>query len=132
MANMSWQMRTTGDNPPRLAIAMLEDGRHIGHVTMSADEAEKLIFQIATIRATMNPAVPQELDSGKLPAGLHNPRIGIADLPVLPGKALAIRHDGIGWLSFFFGDEEAAKLASGLLDRSKRAPSLPNPSQARN
>jgi hypothetical protein len=38
----------------------------------------------------------------------------VLDLPVLPGKLLAIRHDGLGWLSFVFPQNEADKLALGL------------------
>jgi len=123
MANMSWNISLTKDGG--LSVGMLKDRKQLGYVTMISNEVERLIALLAQFRAQMKPEVDRTPGVEKLSTGLQDPLFAVGDLPVLPGKALAIRHDGIGWLSFYFQDQEASKLANALLDRSVRPPSGP-------
>ena len=125
MPQMSWSVSVAASDRKTLSIGMLEDGKQIGHVAMTAVEAESLINLLISMRAQMIPEVDSKPAPDKLSSGRQDPLFAVADLPVLPGKAIAIRHEGIGWLSFYFRDEEAEKLANALLDRGKRPTSDP-------
>ena len=104
-----------------LTISTNQDGRQLAYVIATAPDVEKLIQRLAVFRRRMIPEVSRTLQDGTL-EGENDPLWAIPTHPSAPDKVLAIRHFGMGWLSFFFPPNSARQLAHTLLGR----PSSPN------
>jgi hypothetical protein len=86
-----------------------------GRVTLLADGIEALIVELAKFRASMKPEVARQHPQAQNISGISDALFAVYDVAVLPGKSVAIRHPGLGWLSFLFPKEEAEKLGKALL-----------------
>ena len=100
-----------------LTISTREDDRQLAYVSATASEVEKLIQTLAGFRRRMIPEVSRTLQDGQLEGEL-DPLWAIPTRPSSPDKVLAIRHFGMGWLSFFFPPNSASQLARALLGQS--------------
>jgi hypothetical protein len=90
-------------------------------VSLDAEGLDRLLRQVAYIRADMRPEVPGGLEKttsiGQVdPAWRTFPSLH----PGTPGVALNLRHAGYGWLSFVLPDEESLKLGRWLTEYIER------------
>jgi hypothetical protein len=88
-------------------------------IQLSADELDKFIHQLARVRSEMTPQVPVELGEGTALDTVIDPAWQTRPLlhPALPGRLLALRHQGLGWLSFLLPPNEAAALGALLVTK---------------
>lgn len=75
---------------------------------------------LSQARASIRPEVPRSLPKDVAHSGFDAPSIVGFGVAAIPGKALAIRDGGIGWLWLFYGDDDATRLADLLLARPQR------------
>ena len=120
MGQMGWNIKRSGDT---LIVEMLEDQKSLGYVAMTATETDDTIKHLAGFRAEMTPEIPRDVPKPPI-SGPQNPYMAVFDVPVLPGKVLAIRHPGLGWLSFSLPQKVANGLADGLRGQSPLSPFL--------
>jgi hypothetical protein len=119
--------RSDGANMPRMTLKMrpepdkqhvyLElqmDGKALGHMYLSAPDMEDHIRAAAKNRAQLSDTVAMDLDPGWRLETFANPvwRTAVHN----EGIVLALRHPGLGWLSFLLPRAEARKLGRWLLD----------------
>jgi len=104
-----------------LTLTVSEAGKPAAAAELSAAEVEAMIQVLAEYRTRMAPEVPKTLPEDLNPRGPADPVYAVVDVPVVPGKMLMIRHDGIGWLTFLLPQSEADKLAHGLREISSAA-----------
>lgn len=116
MGKISWRIRPTSEKLDSLKIETFDDGHPLGHVSLRTQDADRLIENLATFRAGMKPRVPLEMPNSRSLNGLINPQFAILKQTESPGKLVAFRHDGFGWLSFAFTEAEARKLAQSLFE----------------
>jgi hypothetical protein len=95
-------------------LTLKKDGATLGGMGLSAADMDDLIARLARARAAMTDIVPPRLEPGArlqaTPASAwqtkrHNNPQGII---------LALRHPGLGWLSFLLPPESAAGLAQAI------------------
>jgi hypothetical protein len=99
----------------------LDDGdRPAFKTALGAMDIDSLIGGLAHFRASMTPEVARQPPQGQNASGPSDPLFAVYDVPVLPGKYVAIRHPGIGWLSFLFPKAEAEKLGKALLAEDQK------------
>lgn len=108
-----------------MRIEISEDGIPKAWIEATAPEVDSLISSFANLRAGMVPEVSRQLPQGDAAMkGPYDPLFGVYDAPVIPARILAIRHDGLGWLSFVFLENEAKKIA-GEFQRPLVSQTLP-------
>jgi hypothetical protein len=129
MSQKTFGFQLSPDNAS-LTISMREDDCQLTHVSVTASEVEKLIQILAGFRRRMIPEVSRTLQDGQLEGEL-NPLWVIPTRPSSPDKVLAIRHFGMGWLSFFFPPNSASQLARALLGQSSSQNIVQPPSTGR-
>jgi hypothetical protein len=115
MANVSLKVSTVTDDPNHVMLTIAESEQKSVCAMLVADEVEALIRELAAARARAEPIVDYFDIADALPTDQHIPLFAVDDRPELPGKALNIRHEGIGWVSYVFRDQEAEVLANALL-----------------
>jgi hypothetical protein len=108
-------MEVHKDDPNNLVLCILRDGEQAGRMVLTAHEADQFIAGIAKCRASMKPAVELAVDANRLPPAPQDPMYVVVAVPRLPGKTIAVRHPGLGWLAFAYHDGEAGKLGRALL-----------------
>lgn len=98
-------------NAVRVSVA---DG--VGHLDLSAEQLDDLIFKLGEARAELSPPVAADFpEAGKIAAQI-NPRwcTNPSPHPSIPGVLLRLRHSGLGWLGFVFPPNEAISLGRWL------------------
>ncbi len=110
----------------RVKIDILEDGTAKASIVATAPQLDALIAALVGIRARILPEVAHEAPGVAALRGPLDPRYATYDIPVLPGRMLAVRHSGLGWLSFIFPEKEAQSIA-GALQKPLAAPSFKPP-----
>jgi hypothetical protein len=83
-------------------------------IRLSTYEMDKFIADLGLHRALMFDEVPRGLDPKSRTQTIQDPAWRPASTPGHSGKALALRHPGLGWLGFLFPDNEAAAIAKYL------------------
>jgi hypothetical protein len=83
-------------------------------IRLSTSEMDKFIADLGLHRALMLDEVPRGLDPKSRTQTIQDPAWRPASTPGHSGKALALRHPGLGWLGFLFPDNEAAAIAKYL------------------
>lgn len=109
------EIRTRHNNTKEyVTIELLMNGEALGHIHLDASSAEKYIHDLALHRSALVDQVPAELDPGSRLEALVDPIWKIPDHKTPHGRVLALRHPGLGWLSFVFPDKEAVQIAEWL------------------
>jgi hypothetical protein len=121
MSKTNWNIRFTEDRHQTLTLEISDSEKLLGHTELSALGVEGLIQILMTMRMKMTPPVPMEFPTIPPVKGPANPIYAVIDVPVMPGKLVMIRHEGLGWLNFLFPQKEADKLAHGLLEQPNLA-----------
>lgn len=100
-------------------ITMNADGTlSLDAATLTTQEVDKLITELAKLRAKMTPPVPQQFDTS------HGTILAQPDPTFLVSKdwagnvSLGLRHPGLGWLAFQFPVEKAAALGGYITKRT--------------
>jgi hypothetical protein len=105
----------------RVTLELLEDDKTLGHVWYEAPELEHMIASLGRLRAQLNDPVPERLDIGARLEALVDPH-WMAEWSSWPdGPILALRHLGLGWLSFAIPAGEAQTMAQVLSTRPSPA-----------
>ena len=118
LGKMTWRIGYAEKEQQNLTVQIREDEKALAHIVMTPDDIGSLIRHLSGFRANMKPEITRKMPTKNLRSP-QDPLCFVLDLPVLPGKLLVIRHDGLGWLSFAFSEGEAKKLATGFLDPGK-------------
>jgi hypothetical protein len=125
MAKIELAARTDSDRQ-HVLLELRMNGKPLGHIALSGSDTEHHIHAIARHRAKLADRVSRELDPGSRLEAIFDP---IWETPThkaaAQGLLLAVRHPGLGWLSFLFPHREAAALGQWLVDNAK-------PSSAKN
>jgi hypothetical protein len=111
------QVGIAGDLPDQIAFTICDEQKPLGQVVLNAEAVERLIMHLAGLLARLNPEVPRFLTAQAPAGGSPDPMSMVYDRADLSGKVLAIRHDGLGWLSFLYGSATASRLAARLAAR---------------
>jgi hypothetical protein len=97
-----------------VVIQIEEDKRALAHILLDSATTENHIHDLAKHRAALLEQVPTELDPGSRLEALIDPIWHIPNYRREQGRILALRHPGLGWLSFVLTDKEAASIAEWL------------------
>ena len=98
----------------KATIQIVVDGEPLAHVIFDAPELEELLASLSVIRAQMAEGVPLTIDPGSRMLALVDPVWRHPHRTSPEGKALSLRHPGLGWLTFVFPDLEAEAIARYL------------------
>ena len=113
MARM--ELKVTADAArENVVLELWMDGRPLGHIKFDGATAEKHMQDVARFRATLADVVTPDLDPGALLDAEFDPKWRVPSFRIEQGRILALRHPGLGWLSFVFPDIEAACLSKWL------------------
>lgn len=93
---------------------MLIEDRRVGYCDLDSAEAEQLIEMLMDKRLELADEVAREIDPGTRLPVLVDPVWRAPGFRLDKGRILALRHPGLGWLSFCFPDKEAEKIAETL------------------
>jgi hypothetical protein len=88
-------------------------GESVSWVELDGHGLDWLIGQLAAARANLAEPVIDAFDPATQPAAIEDPAWWVSD-PNSSGSTLALRHPGVGWLSFHMPRNEAAELARWL------------------
>ena len=94
-------------------LETLIDGASASWVELDGPGLDWLIAQLAAARANLPEPVADEFDPTNPPMATDDPAWWVSD-PDSQGSTLALRHPGLGWLSFRLPRNEAAELAGWL------------------
>ena len=78
---------------------------------------------LVQMRSNLLEEVPPTLETGARLAAVENPAFVVPSTVrrCSPGRVMmTIRHPGLGWLAFWFPNENAQKLGQALVDQSKQ------------
>lgn len=103
------------DDGMSVTITMLIDDKAVGSVAYDAATLEDNIHMLATARAGMTEPVTPELEVGMRLEAVADPRWRTEAYPPAGGSMLALRHPGLGWVSFLLPPHEARALAASLV-----------------
>jgi hypothetical protein len=84
------------------------------NVVIQIEEDKRALAHILLDSATTENHIPTELDPGSRLEALIDPIWHIPNYRREQGRILALRHPGLGWLSFVLTDKEAASIAEWL------------------
>jgi hypothetical protein len=90
-------------------------------LTLSLAETERLILELGKLRASVQPAVPLELDSNAYFTGVTDPRWGVTASSEIGTAILRIRDPRYGWLHYSLPLSSAVKLSQALMEQATRA-----------
>ncbi len=111
-----------------VTIELWMDDKPLGHILLDGATLEDHIHKLAGHRSQLKEEVPRELDPGSRLEALVDPVWRIPGQPSEHGRVLALRHPGLGWLSFVFPEKEAAAIAEWLTrDMPQKPAPPPNP-----
>ena len=100
-----------------VVIELSMDGKPLGYVELDGASVEKHIHDLAQHRANLIDPVTPTLETGSRLEAIVDPRWRVPK-PIEQGRVLALRHPGVGWLSFVFPDKEARAIAEWLTKES--------------
>ena len=105
-------------------VEMREDGNPLAHMIFDAATLEDAIHKLAQARAELADEVPQSLDPGSRLSAIRFPAWRVPDTHNGPSgtMALALRHPGLGWLSFLLEEGRSREIGQALLDTPPTAP----------
>ena len=98
----------------KATIQIVVNGEPLAHAIFDAPEFDELISGLAAVRAKMADEVPRSLDPGSRMAALVDPAWQHPRETLPESKVLALRHPGLGWLTFQFPAHEAEAIARYL------------------
>ena len=116
------ELRAKPDDARELVtIEFWMNGTPLGHIHLDAGSLEQHIHDLGKHRAALNDQVPRELDPGSRLEAIYDPvwRTAAVDSDGQHGIVLALRHPGLGWLSFLLPFNEAANLGDWLVGHAK-------------
>ena len=90
------------------------DDKPLGHIELDAATLEDHIHKLAAHRSRLAEEVPRDLDPGSWLEALIDPIWRFPGQRSEHGRILALRHPGLGWLSFILPDKEARAMAEWL------------------
>lgn len=96
-------------------ISVMHDGESMVWADMPAENLSGLIEQLVAMRAGMAEEVPMSIAPGSFTAAIPDPRWQMPPAHPEGSRALALRHPGLGWLSFAFPLREAKSIAEAFL-----------------
>ena len=101
-------------------LEMIEEETLLAHMTLEASDLERMIAQLADLRATMEEVVPEVLDPGSRLPAVRSPswQTSVA----LDQVVLALRHPGIGWIGSLLERGEALALSEALAREASKLP----------
>jgi hypothetical protein len=113
MARMGLKVWTLEDSE-HVGIQLEEDGKPLGHIFLDGPSAEKVAHDIGRHRAGLKDEVTPELDPNSRLAAIVNPGWKIPGYKLQEGRILALRHPGLGWVSFVIPEDQAERIADWL------------------
>jgi hypothetical protein len=102
-----------------VTVELWQDGKPLGHILLDPSSAEQFAHNLARQRSILPDEVPREIDPGSRLEAVIDPAWRTRVAPYGRGIALALRHPGLGWLSFLFPPAEAQALGRWLMDLSQ-------------
>jgi hypothetical protein len=102
----------TDEVAQQVTIQIEENDVPLAHAIFDPPELEQLIHQLAMERVKLKDEVAMELDPGTRLPTLVDPAWRVDSRNGM--KALALRHPGLGWLSFGLPSHSAQELAQLL------------------
>lgn len=121
MAHMKLDVSPAKDGL-HVCIEMHMDGKPLGHIFLSGSDCEELCQTIARSRRTLPDQVSPEIDPNSRLAASFDPVCTVFPRHSgdMHGVALALRHPGLGWLSFLLPAPKAAELGAQLVAAMKQ------------
>lgn len=110
--HMQWSRPEDGMT---VTVSMLIDDEIKASVTYDAASLEDNIHMLAEARAGMSEQVTPDLEIGMRLEAIADPRWRTEAYPPAGGSLLALRHPGLGWVSFLLPPQEARALGSSLV-----------------
>jgi hypothetical protein len=104
----------TNEARTETTLELWMNGEPLGHINLATPELEQVIHQLAGHRAMHADEVPRDLDPGARLNAVVDPVWRVAGHRTPQGRLLALRHPGLGWLSFVIPDHEAWAIACWL------------------
>ncbi|MHB1305319.1 MAG: hypothetical protein ACYCZB_17965 [Acidiphilium sp.] len=109
-----------GLSPDRAWIDMrsLVEGREVGSVKLESADVDEFIQRLASLRSEMADPVPVQLEPLPRLSLIACSAWATVRIKAGPtsGPVLALRHPGLGWLSFIFPTQEGRKLGQFLVN----------------
>ena len=102
-------------------VELWNEDKPLGHILLGPSEAESHCQLVAKNRANLTDEVSRELDPNSRLQAIYDPiwRSPEKHSHDAHGVALALRHPGLGWLTFLLPYKEAEGLGRWLMDHSK-------------
>lgn len=101
-------------------LTLKKDGATIGGMGLLASDMDDLIARLARARAAMKDTVPATLEPGARLSPIPAPAWLIKQQLQPPGALLALRHPGVGWLSFSMPTDSATALCEAIIHAVQR------------
>ena len=128
MAEMTLGLRTE-ENKLSVYLELQADGIALGHMYLSAPILDRLIRDLARHRAELIDQVPLEIAPGTQLETVINPVWQTRQLEARDQQGnkideptgLALRHPGLGWLSFLLPPSESKAVGEWLLLHSEQS-----------
>lgn len=95
-------------------LTLKKDGATLGGMGLTAADMDDLIARLARARAAMTDIVPPLLEPGARLQATPAPAWHTKHQNDLQGILLALRHPGLGWLSFLLPPDSATGLAQAI------------------
>jgi hypothetical protein len=122
MAEMTLRLRTE-DDKQSVYLELQADGMAIGHIYLTAPILDRLIRDLARHRSELTDQVPLQMAPGTQVEIIINPAWQTRQLETRDQQgnkideptALALRHPGLGWLSFLLPPSESKAVGEWLL-----------------
>lgn len=108
----------------KVNISITEGNQPLAHAILEIPELEQLIEGLSVARSKMADPVPNEIEPSGITKAIDDPiwRTRLPKNAPNPGVLLLLRHPGLGWLSAFFPQHEAANLGQSLVQLSSAQP----------
>ena len=103
---------TPGENQAA-TFEMTKDGQTLT-TELSRTELQGMVDLLAAVRMVMPGSVPNEPPQGETQAIVDPPWVS-PSFRIPKGRVIILKHPGLGWLHFVFGEEEAANLSQTLV-----------------
>jgi hypothetical protein len=98
-----------------IQLVNLDTGKALGAILLDGASAEHHIHEVAKSRAILKGGISPSIDPGFRFDAVLEPSWQGMDHRFPEGRILALRHSGLGWLTFCLSDNSARKLAEWLL-----------------
>lgn len=123
MGRMTYVCGVTEDRQS-VVLEMHEDGKLLAHMLFDGASTELLIENLAKARSALLEEVPQMLDPGARLTPLVSPAWRVPDTHTGPSGTvlLALRHPGLGWVSFLLEEARSREIGQALVDTAPTKP----------